>query len=107
MPKSIHIICDFKYEEYKDVEKVMDSSIDEVGELSVVNKFKHNFEPFGLSLIYVLSESHISIHTWEEYNYISCDMYTCGEKSPKNTLDCFLSKFDVIELNEQIIKRGL
>ncbi len=38
----------------------------------------HRFEPHGVSGVVVLSESHISIHTWPELGYAAVDIYTCG-----------------------------
>ncbi|MFP3190456.1 MAG: adenosylmethionine decarboxylase [Thermoproteota archaeon] len=35
----------------------------------------------GVSIIALITESHITIHTWAEYNYASVDVYTCGNKS--------------------------
>jgi len=35
----------------------------------------------GISVIALIAESHISIHSWKEYNYASVDVYTCGYKS--------------------------
>ena len=35
----------------------------------------------GVSIIALVLESHISIHTWPDYNYATVDVYTCGEKS--------------------------
>lgn len=89
------------------VEKIMDNAIRKINELTIVDKFKHNFNPYGLSIVYILAESHISIHTWEEYNYISVDMYTCGETSPENTLNEFLKHFNIIESKKQVIERGI
>jgi len=105
--KSCHIIVDLYYKD-KDlpIESLMDTAITSAKELTVVDKFKHNFNPIGLSLIYILSESHISIHTWEEYNYLSIDLYTCGGKSPKKTLNHFLDNVDVEKINIQTIQRG-
>lgn len=37
------------------------------------------FEPQGVSVILLLSESHISIHTYPEYGYAAVDCFTCGE----------------------------
>lgn len=106
--KSNHIIIDLCYEgKIPHVEILMDKAIEEVNELTVVDKFHHYFNPNGLSLIYILAESHISIHTWEEYNYLSIDMYTCGETSPENTLNKFLEKIPVTEKNIQKITRGI
>ncbi len=38
----------------------------------------HKFAPQGVSGVLIISESHISIHTWPELNYASVDVYTCG-----------------------------
>jgi len=46
---------------------------------SVLGKLEHQFEPQGCSLLYLLSESHISVHTFPEKNYIAMDIYTCRE----------------------------
>lgn len=35
----------------------------------------------GVSVIALITESHISIHTWIEYSYATVDVYTCGEHS--------------------------
>uniref|UniRef100_A0A7C4HDJ9 Arginine decarboxylase proenzyme n=1 Tax=Staphylothermus marinus TaxID=2280 RepID=A0A7C4HDJ9_STAMA len=35
----------------------------------------------GVSVIALIMESHIAIHTWVEYRYATVDVYTCGDKS--------------------------
>ncbi len=35
----------------------------------------------GVSVIALVVESHIAIHTWVEYRYATVDVYTCGENS--------------------------
>ncbi|AAK40855.1 adenosylmethionine decarboxylase [Saccharolobus solfataricus] len=35
----------------------------------------------GVSVIALVEESHIALHTWNEYNYATLDVYTCGEDS--------------------------
>jgi S-adenosylmethionine decarboxylase len=39
----------------------------------------HKFEPQGVTAIALLSESHISIHSYPEYGYAAVDAFTCGE----------------------------
>ncbi len=36
------------------------------------------FPPSGVSGVVVISESHISTHTWPEKGYAALDIYTCG-----------------------------
>ena len=46
---------------------------------TVLNLISNKFEPQGVSAIALLSESHISIHTWPESNYSAVDIFTCGQ----------------------------
>jgi S-adenosylmethionine decarboxylase len=38
-------------------------------------------EKEGVSVIALVLESHIAIHTWPRYGYATIDVYTCGEQS--------------------------
>lgn len=42
------------------------------------------FQPQGLTILYLLSESHFSIHTWPEAGSCAIDFYHCGERSTIN-----------------------
>ena len=50
-------------------------------------------EPFarnGVTAMAVLAESHISIHTWPEHDYVAIDIFTCGEHVyPEKGIDVF------------------
>jgi S-adenosylmethionine decarboxylase len=35
----------------------------------------------GVSVIALVLESHIAVHTWPDYGYATVDVYTCGEHS--------------------------
>jgi S-adenosylmethionine decarboxylase len=35
----------------------------------------------GISVMALVSESHIMLHTWREYGYATVDIYTCGAQS--------------------------
>ena len=37
----------------------------------------------GISGVAVLAESHISVHTWPERNYIAFDIFMCGDTNPE------------------------
>ena len=45
--------------------------------LNVVNCFEHWFGP-GETVVVVLSESHIGVHTWPELRYLHIDMVICS-----------------------------
>jgi S-adenosylmethionine decarboxylase proenzyme len=46
--------------------------------LNVLNHSKHEFSPHGLTVLYMLSESHFSMHTWPEKNLIRIDLFSCS-----------------------------
>jgi S-adenosylmethionine decarboxylase len=56
--------------------QVMDKIVEQF-QLKVVAKASHQFEPYGFTGVYVLSESHLSIHTFVEERKIALDLYTC------------------------------
>jgi S-adenosylmethionine decarboxylase proenzyme len=46
--------------------------------LNVVNEAGHQFQPFGYTYAYVLSESHLTIHTYPEYKSCYIDIFCCN-----------------------------
>ena len=46
---------------------------------TVVNSVFHTFNPHGVSGVVVIAESHLACHTWPEYGYASCDIFSCGD----------------------------
>jgi S-adenosylmethionine decarboxylase len=46
---------------------------------TVIETIAHQFSPQGVSVITMLAESHISIHTWPERGEAALDVFTCGE----------------------------
>jgi len=46
----------------------------------------------GVSIVAIVLESHIAIHTWPEYNFATVDVYTCGHESdPQAAFDYIVS----------------
>ena len=45
---------------------------------TLINLVTHSFKPQGVTGLALLSESHISIHTWPEIGYAAIDVFTCG-----------------------------
>ena len=46
---------------------------------TVLGVMEHIFHPEGISLVFLLSESHLSIHTFPERRFMSFDLYTCRQ----------------------------
>lgn len=85
MSSGKHLICDIKniknFERLNSLTelKKMFDHICEKYQYTILHKIDHLFTPQGITLIYMLSESHISIHTFPEKNYAAMDIYTCRE----------------------------
>jgi len=48
-------------------------------QLNVLDTSAHQFEPFGYTIVYLLSESHLSIHTYPEYHSCYIDIFCCNK----------------------------
>lgn len=74
------------------VEQKLDILANELN-LSVVNRVEHNFSPHGATIVYVLSTSHLAVHTWPENNYAHVDLFVCQEISLKDIEQAFGEQF--------------
>ena len=85
-PLGRQLIAEFIYcsektlNDRKALEKALKTGIRESG-LSLVNITGKKFKPMGVTLIAVISESHIAIHTYPEARHASIDIFTCGNGS--------------------------
>jgi S-adenosylmethionine decarboxylase proenzyme len=55
-------------------------------ELYVIQTISKKFDPQGVTVVCLLAESHISIHTWPEEGRAAVDVYTCGDCKSKDWL---------------------
>ncbi|MBM7866028.1 S-adenosylmethionine decarboxylase proenzyme [Heliobacterium gestii] len=68
----------------------------------------HRFEPQGVSGVVVISESHLTIHTWPELGYAAVDIFTCGERvNPWEALESITQELDAEEAHAMEISRGM
>ncbi len=75
--------CDYKkIDQYSFVKKVMIAFMRETG-LKPVKSIHHYYKPQGLTVIWILKESHMAYHSWPEYGYVGLDLFVCG-KGVKN-----------------------
>ena len=67
----------------------------------------HKFEPQGVTCVGLLSESHISIHTWPELGLAVCDVFTCGKDcKPMDAALHLKEAFDAEDIDFTIVDRG-
>ena len=65
----------------KNLEKVRSALVSAAkkAKATVIDFSFREFQPFGISGIVVIAESHLTIHTWPEYGYAAVDIFTCGD----------------------------
>ena len=75
---------------------------------TIVDVSFHEFNPFGLSGMVVIAESHLAIHTWPEYNYAAVDIFTCGDLiQPEVAARYLIERFGCKNHSMVEIKRGI
>jgi len=50
-------------------------------DVNMINSHFYQFTPHGVTGYLLLSASHISVHTWPEYEYAACDVFSCGDEA--------------------------
>lgn len=79
----------------------------EVSKATLLHIHLHHFTPNGgVSGVAVLSESHISIHSWPEADYAALDVFMCGEAEPHNAIEVLREAFQPSEIRVGEHQRG-
>ena len=69
---------------------------------------QHSFTPQGVTILFLLSESHLSIHSYPEYNYCAIDFFTCGEQcNPLSGIYYLIEKLECKNPNIKNIIRNV
>lgn len=63
--------------------------------------------PPGITAFYIITESHLSIHTWPENNYFAFDLFSCRNFDEKIVIRILKKNFAVKHIFNQIVERGL
>jgi S-adenosylmethionine decarboxylase proenzyme len=76
--------------------------------VKIVSYGFHQFEPHGVSGVVIIEESHISIHTWPEYQYSAVDFFYCSKTvSPNALVETLKKAFRAKKVEVQVVERGL
>lgn len=79
----------------------------EMANLTIIGIMDHRFTPEGYTAVLMLEESHLSIHTWPEYNYASIDLYSCNLQTDFQAVTDFLAnKFQAMVTGFTFLERG-
>ena len=94
----------------KDLDKVRDAMVEAANhaKATVVEVAFHEFNPFGISGMVIIAESHLSIHTWPEYGYAAVDVFTCGDLiKPEEAAEYLVEKFECQMMDKKVLSRGI
>jgi S-adenosylmethionine decarboxylase proenzyme len=84
-----YLDCDMKaLTDLNEMMHAMDDAVEASG-ATLLNMSPHVFPPNAVTAVYLLSESHASIHTYPEHGACFVDLFTCGQK-------CSSEKFDAV-----------
>ncbi len=79
-----------------------------VGGMGVRTSYFYRFSPTGVSGVVIVSESHISIHTWPERGYAALDVFVCGEDAkPEDAIHYIITNMGSTDAHVTEIKRGI
>ncbi|WP_058307132.1 adenosylmethionine decarboxylase [Gracilibacillus massiliensis] len=68
----------------------------------------HKFAPFGVSGVVIISESHLTIHSFPEHGYASIDVYTCGDMIDPHVAVAYIEEQLEAKSTEKIeVPRGM
>ena len=73
---------------------------------TVIQTISKKFEPQGVTVICLLSESHISIHTWPEFGSCAVDLYSLKEYDfARSIADVLKLAFEANEYDLKVMHR--
>jgi len=68
----------------------------------------YHYSPEGVTGVAVLAESHITIHTWPEYDYAAVDVFTCGDGAdPTVAIPVLRAHFEARRVQVMEVVRGI
>ncbi|MFN3403816.1 MAG: adenosylmethionine decarboxylase [Cytophagaceae bacterium] len=111
----LHILCEIttsessKISEFQSAQNFLRERIRHY-ELNIIGEVFHDFPGGGYTGVICLTESHISIHTWPEHNFLTLDVFLSNYKkvnddTARNLLDDILSFFKAENYEKREVRR--
>ena len=108
----VHIVADLEgiaqglLDDSERLIQVLEYSARRAG-LSPLTSWVYKFQPSGVSAVLIISESHISIHTWPEDSFAALDILSCSDQaSALKTLDLIRQQLSPTNVQVKTIERG-
>ena len=98
--------CEDSIDNIEYVRDAMMESARVAGATIVAEKF-HKFYPVGVSGVVIISESHLSVHAWQEFKYCAVDIFVCDSTLKlEDALRHLKEKFKAEKVEYYTISRG-
>lgn len=98
--------CDSKIINDLDLlQKIIRDTVKSIGAKIVSEGYKE-FCPIGISAFAIISESHISIHTWPEYRFVALDIFSCNKAVTIDICKLIQKKLGAESYVAKFIERG-
>ncbi len=107
-----HIIAEFygvdkELIAYEDkVKSILEPLCDKV-DFEKVGSIYKQFNPWGVTGVILIEESHLSIHTWPEYGLVNLDIFTCGDLNEAHkAFELLVKAFEPEYYKQHVLDRG-
>lgn len=67
----------------------------------------YQFQPFGLSALLVMPESHVAVHTWPEHSYAALDIFLKMDLEPQDSVPLIEQYFTPQDVRIKELERGV
>ena len=67
----------------------------------------YQFQPFGLSALLVMPESHVAVHTWPEHGYAALDVFLKVDLEPQESIPLIERYFAPQDVKIRELERGV
>lgn len=107
-----HVLADFwgcQFEKLDDAQLLMNSlrKAAKSAKMTILGEESYKFSPQGFTGLLLLSESHISIHTYPERGYAAIDVYTCGGGMTQKAIEYLKDVLQPTHVKEMLVRRGM
>ena len=107
-----HVLADFRgvapglLTDAQALERQMTAAAHAAGAQVLSAHFHHFGAGAGVTGVILLSESHISIHSWPEHRYAALDIFMCGAARPERALERLRAALAPDTLRVTTVDRG-
>lgn len=111
MSLAVHLLIDFfgvRPELAEDV-AYLEAALIEAAQAAgcgVEGVVRKKFEPQGASVLVLVSESHLSLHTWPEHDYVAIDVFTCGDGLREQAVELLRARLEPRRVEVTMVRRG-